>query len=257
MSNVLNIKLEEYSTFTKVLTFTKKELQGTSTHPITGAVTERFRRVPLPLTGFTFRAQIKDKFDNPSLLETMEVRIVNAASGRVSISLSKEQTTRIAQSAAAMPTGTGSERVFRIGYYDLVITSTGGESTRIMSGEVYLSRGVSTDPRNSITTANALQLSAITPLADEIILPIDSTAGQNYVGIRYFTGSIQVTPTGGSVDIFRMPKTTNQFTDIAEGTLQGVDAVDELLINGNTTQFKAVASGIQGADSYQLVVSSN
>lgn len=257
MSRILNIRVEEGATFSKALTFTRTVAQGEDTHPITGRVTKRKVREVLPLTGYTFFAQIKDSFDNPTFIEPMEVRVLDGSQGLVSLALTKEQTSRLAQSATFGRTGIASSRTFKIGFFDVFAINSQGASTKIFYGEVTLTRSATRDPRNTINIPNAFYQSPILPISETIELAVDRTAGQNFVGIRYYIGGVQVTPTGGTVNIFRKPTTSNSFQGTAVASLNATIPTDEALVAGNTVAFQAVPNNLQGADSFQLVVSSN
>ncbi len=258
MSKILNIRLEEGATFSKLLTFTQTTTTGTSTHPITGVVTNLQSRTALPLTGYTFLAQIKDRFDNPTFTENMQVRVLDATTGRISISVSKEQTRRLVTLAGVQPTGvTNANRTYRIGYFDLLAVNSSGAATKVFYGEVYMTRSATIDPRVAVSDSNAIYLSNILPIDQTITLAVDRNAGQNYVGVRFYTGGLQVAATDGTVAVFRKPTTSNEFQSVAAATLQANQPVDEALINGNASEFQAVPNSILGADSYQLVVSSN
>jgi hypothetical protein len=226
---------------------------STTTHPITGEVTKVFSEQPVDLTGFSFTAQISDSFDSPTFTENMSVEALTYSGGIISVSLSKEQTTSLAARAVLSLTGVPSERVGRLGYYDIVATSPSGDSTRVVMGEIFLSKGVSVDSSPTSTIENAVPMSSLAPLTQNIELAVSSTDTRYFVSVRYYQNGIQVIPTAGSVAIFRRPP-AGSFESTAFGTLQATDGTTELQVDLSSDRLRAVPTGVVGADAYQLVV---
>lgn len=257
MSKLVNIKIEESATFSKALTITKDIVVASEVHPITGRQTKITSTVPVSLKGYSLIAQIKDKFDNPTFTISLSAEILSAEKGLAMLGLSREQTARLAILAPAVPTGVGSDRTYKIGYYDVLAINTQGDATRLFYGECYLTRAVSKDPRVTVGEAYASFESPILPVTSNIELRVDATLPKHYVGIRYYKNLVQVTPTSGDVNIYRKSITSNVFNTVPSANLDSSVASEEAFIVGNTSVFKAVPHNIRGADGFKLVVASN
>lgn len=85
-------------------------------------------------------AVIREDFAASGVLETMSASVTNASQGEITIALTSAET-----AAMDVPAGTADDvREAKIGYWDLEITTTGGEVYRYIEGEVTLSREVTT-----------------------------------------------------------------------------------------------------------------
>lgn len=257
MSKLVNIKIEENATFAKALSFKKDESVASGKHPISGETTYITQKAPVVLTGYTLVAQIKDRFDDPTFVQNIDAQVLDGAKGLAMLGLSKEQTARLAALAPVQATGIGSDRTYKIGYYDVLAVNGNGDATRLFYGECFLTRAVSSDPRITVADTLTKQDSPITPIASPIELSIDASLAKHYLGIRYYKSGIQISPTAGSVEIFKKPVTTNAYETQPSLTFQASVPSEELHATGNVHYFKAIAKNVQGADAYRLVVASN
>lgn len=257
MSKIVNITLEENATFSKLLTFTYPTLVSDGVHPITKQPMYKKVLKPIPLNGYTFLAEIKDSFSSDTVIVSLNVQVLDATSGRVMVSLSKEQTA-VLDKFVNWSTNYGrySERIGLLGYYDILAIKN-GTGTRVMQGQCYFSRSVTSDV-NSLNTSNiSVMRSELTPIGDNIELFTNSAYPHCYAGIEYYKGGKVVTPTSGMVDIFRSPETTRQFMSTTTGILNSKEPVTEISWHANTYKVKAVPQHIQGADNYKLTVVCN
>lgn len=258
MSKIVNIQIDEGATFTKVLKFTRKVKTGEEKHPITNEVMPIYSVEPIPLAGYSISAQIRAEADPSSpLLASFSAGIASGTNGMAYLSMSKEQTARLGNIANLRNTDTQSKRVFTIGYYDILLTSSEGKATRVYEGKCYLNRAVTLNPLASTGKYSSVNRSPITELGKEIELPVDSTNPHYFVGIRYLNAGIQVKPTGGTVTLYRMPQTSNTYQKSPIGILAAQSPESELSWYGNTKKVKASPSGVTGATAYQVVVVSN
>lgn len=257
MSKLVNIQFEEGATFKKLLTFTKQVAKASGVHPITGVVTTTKVTEVIPLTGYRLVAQIKDRFVNPTFTMDLDATILDASKGMAMLGLSKENTARLAALVPKYPTGLPGNRTKKVGYYDVMAINDRGASTRLFYGECYLTRSVSVDPLLSVHSAHTFVESIITPITSPIIQSIDETMTKHYIGVRYYKGNIQVTPTNGTVELFKQPSTAPMMDPLPFDTLTALNSEDEAYTTGNLKAVKAVANNIQGADGYKLVVASN
>lgn len=83
--------------------------------------------VPVDLTGYTVRAQLRRRASSPEILATFTCVITDAADGRFELSLSAVTTAAIAA---------------RAGVYDVELVSPGGDVYRFLEGAVSISHEV-------------------------------------------------------------------------------------------------------------------
>ncbi|ASV43461.1 hypothetical protein [Vibrio phage JSF12] len=258
MSGILNINIQEGATFSKALSFKKTVAVTSGTHPITKEPIVVSSKVPLDITGVRLVAQIRDKFDTPTFVQDITCNIMDGASGRAYMGLSREQTTRLAQVAKLTPAGVGCSRTFKIGFYDLLaIDVATGTSTKLFFGTVYLTRSATEDENLEINPDQSIARSPVTPINQSVTIPVDSSVAKYYVGIRYFKSGVAVTPTSGSVQLFRKPLATPVMGTTPVGTFLANTPSQEIYITGNTLEFKATPVSVLNADSYQMVVVGN
>ena len=111
-----NIEIEKKATYNKVFTYY-------STFVADGDA----GNVVYDLTGCTIVAAIKKAITDTSTILSFTTSIVDAEAGKFSISLSPAQTSSIA---------------FDKGVYDIRVTFPGGDSFRVLEGNVVVSKGV-------------------------------------------------------------------------------------------------------------------
>lgn len=259
MSKIVNFKIEENATFTKALQFTKEVKVSETTNAITGKPVAVYKRVPLSLEGYTIAAQVKSSLlDDAAIIAVFEAKMLNASDGLAYLALTKEQTSALEKYVSASPLGVSSDRVLLLGYYDVLVTSSLGVATRVFQGKCYLSKAATQNPLITVgdngTVVTKGPLNPITSITD---LAVDKTKAHYYVGIRYYNGEVQVTPTSGTVDIYRMPDTSNTFQANPVGILLANSPASELAWHSNTSRVRANPNNVAGATAYQLVVVSN
>ncbi|AJF40892.1 L-shaped tail fiber protein assembly [Vibrio phage phi 3] len=258
MSGLLNINIQEGATFSKAFSFKKTVAVTQGTHPITKEPVVVSQKVPLDITGLRLVAQIRDSFDNPSFVQELTCNIIDGASGRAYMGLSREQTIRLAQVANLKPTGIPNSRACKIGFYDLLAVDVAtGTATKLFYGTVYLTRSASEDSNLEVNPSQSISKSPVTPIGSEVILPVDSSVAKYYIGIRYFKSGVLVTPASGSVQLFRKPLSNPVMGSTPVGTFLASTPSQEIYITGNTLEFKAKPVSVTTADSYQLVVVGN
>lgn len=258
MSKIVNLQIDEGASFTKALRFTRQVKTGEYKHPITNTLVDIINKEPISLVGYTLAAQIRAKADpNSALLATFSAGIASGVGGLAYISLSKEQTSRLGIIHNLGNTDTHSKRVYTLGYYDVLLTAPTGEATRVYEGMCYLNRAVTQNPLSVSNIHTTVSRSPIVEIGKEVILNVDSSNPHYFVGVRYLNSGVQVTPSGGYVNIYRKPATASSFRDEPIGTLAATSPESELSWYGNTKQIKAKPVGITGAASYQIVVVSN
>lgn len=258
MAKIINLKIEEGATFSKVLKFYKQEVTGSEVNPITQKEVPIYRKVPIDLTGSTLVAQLKTSFaEDSDLIVNFEATIAAAKDGLAYIGLTKEQTAALGKFTDKRLVNLDSYRVYDLGFYDVLLISANGKATRIYQGKCYLSRAATTDPLTESGLGSTVSKSMITNIDQDIIVHVDKTKPHYFAGIRYFSGGIQVTPVDGTVSIYKMPETANAFQPQPVGIIPATVPSAEVSWYGNTSQVKASASGVLGVDSYQVVVVSN
>lgn len=257
MSNIINLQIDEGSTFTKVLTFTKEVKKGEFIHPITGERKITTEREPIDLTGYNVVAQIRtEPKPTAALIASFNADIVSADKGMVTISLGKEQT--LSLNSYLGTSGHASKRVFTLGYYDIILISPQGKVTRAFEGKCYLNRTSTNNPYATSSKNTSMNASVIIKDVDSTIeLDVDPTKPHYSAGLRYFSGGIPKTPSAGSIEIYRMPETTKVYNKEPVAIVSATNPAAEISWKGNTSNVKAVPSGLSGVDSYQLVVVSN
>lgn len=255
MSKIVNILIEENTTFTKVLKFTHKVKTGETTNPLTGKPVAIWTTKPINLTGYNIEAHIVTSLNaNAVEVAQFKCQLIDSPSGTAYIALTKAQT-----SSLDLKHGIVSPyRVYQLGYYDILMTDKEGYATRIMQGKCYFSRAATFDPRIINNSRNSVvNMSPITAVGTPTEVNADITHAHNYVGIRYFSGGVPTTPTAGKVDMYRMPATTSKYLPDAIGVLLSTYPSLELSWMSNTKKVRGVPSGIIGASHYQIVVVSN
>lgn len=258
MAKIINLKIEEGATFSKVLKFSKQVVSGTETHPITQKEVSIYKKVPVDLTGYTIVAQLRTSFaEDADLIINFEATIASAKDGLAYIGLTKEQTSGLGKFTDRRLVSLDSHRVYDLGFYDVLLINKNGTATRIYQGKCYLSKAATQDPLVESGLGSTVSKSPVTPIGESISIIVDKTKPHYFAGIRYFNSGIQSTPTDGTVDILKMPETSSTFQTRPVGTLAATVPTSEVSWYGNTLQVKAVPHNILGVDSYQLVVVSN
>lgn len=259
MSKIVNLKIEENATFTKVLKFTKKVKRGETVNDITGETVAKYVKEPIPLTNYTIAAQLKVSLeDDAAIVAVFETQILDSSKGLASIALPKEITAALDKYAPIHPTGSRADRVSVIGFYDVLLTNEEGVATRIFQGKCYFSRAATKDPLISISSKNTIVTkSEITPINSRVDINVDKTKAHYYAGIQYFQGGVQITPTAGQVEVYRMPDAANEFQHTPVGILLATAPASEIAWHANTRKVRVVPSNVAGATAYQLVVVSN
>ncbi|AFB84014.1 L-shaped tail fiber protein assembly [Vibrio phage pVp-1] len=258
MSKIVNLKIEEGATFAHALKFTTNKVVGSQLNPLTNQEVPIKQRVPISLTGYTIVAQLRTSFSKDSkLIVNFETTIASGTMGLAYIGLTKEQTAALGKFTDRRVIEVGSNRVYDLGYYDVLLISPNGSATRIYQGKCYLSRAATLDPLVETGLGSTVTKSPVTPIEQSTTITVDKTKPHYFAGIRYFSGGIQSTPTGGVVNIYKMPDTSSAFQSAPVGTLAATVPTAEVAWYGNSKQVKAVPKNITGADSYQLVVVSN
>lgn len=107
--------IDEGSTFNQTFTLTD---------PVTG--------LPIPLTGYTAKAQIRKSFQDPTLLVALGINI-DAAGGAITVSATAADTSNF-----AYPNTSEDQDCVLVGVWDLFITSPGAVVTRLLKGNVML-----------------------------------------------------------------------------------------------------------------------
>lgn len=259
MSKIVNLRIDENATFTKTLQFTKKVKDGETYHPITGKPIATYKSEPISLKGYTIAAQIKASLDDDAaLIAVFEAKIMDSSKGLAYIALTKEQTAVLDKFAAVEYTGIKSDRVYLLGFYDVLLIDEYGVATRVFQGKCYFSKAATKDPLvASNTRTTVVTKSKVMPITGNIELPVDKTKAHYYAGIQYFSGGVQVTPTSGTVDIYRMTATANTYQDNPTGILLATSPASEIGWHSNTQRVRAEPKNVAGATAYQLVVVSN
>lgn len=109
-----NIEIEKKATYNKVFTYYASYTSATD-------------NVPYDLTGCTIVAAIKKAITDASTILSFTTSIVDADAGKFSISLTPAQTASIG---------------FDKGVYDVRVTFPGGDSYRVVEGNVVVTKGV-------------------------------------------------------------------------------------------------------------------
>lgn len=258
MSKIVNLKIEEGATFSHVLKFTTKKVTGQQLDPLTNRLAPIKQTVPIDLTGYTIVSQLRTAFSGKSdLIVNFETSIASGKEGLAYLGLTKEQTAGLGKFVSKVAHGIGSERVYELGYYDVLLISPKGSATRVYQGKCYLSRAATLDPLTETGLGSTISKSPVTLITTPVVLTVDKTKPHYFAGIRYFNGGIQVTPTDGTVQIFKKPDTSSAFQTSPVGTIAATVPTAEVTWYGNSQEVKAVPNSILGADFYQLVVVSN
>ncbi|WBU76464.1 tail protein [Vibrio phage Chloris] len=258
MSKIVNLKIEEGATFSHVLKFTTDKVTGQQLDPLTNKLVPIKQKGPINLTGYTIVAQLRTAFsDKADLIVNFEATIASGATGLAYIGLTKEQTAGLGKFANKKIIGLGSERVYELGFYDVLLISPKGSATRVYQGKCYLSRAATLDPLIETGLGSTVSKTPLTAIGTPSTLVVDNTKPHYFAGIRYFSGGIQVTPTDGTVQIFKKPDTSSTFQPSPVGTISAAVPTAEVTWYGNSKEVKAVPNNVLGADFYQLVVVSN
>ncbi len=186
-----------------------------------------------------------------------EATIASGKDGLAYIGLTKEQTAALGKFTDRRVIEVDSYRVYELGYYDVLLISPNGSGTRVYQGKCYLSRAATVDPLVETGLGSTVSKSLVTPIDQPVSIVVDKTKPHYFAGIRYFNAGIQVTPTDGIMNIYKMPDTSSAFQTKPVGILAATVPTSEVSWYGNSKEVKAVPSNVLGADSYQLVVVSN
>ena len=108
MAGYVPIEIEQYSTFSRLITIRKSD--GTAQN----------------LSGYTANTQMR-KSHYTSVSETITTTITNSANGEITLSMTRANTANLTQGRY---------------FYDLITTTGGGVTQRILEGIVVVSPGV-------------------------------------------------------------------------------------------------------------------
>lgn len=99
-------------------------------------------RVPVDLTGATFKGDIKKELDaSAPVLSSFDFSIVTPKSGIATMSLTSAKVKAVADQASK-ERDKYNNRIRFAGYYDVLITYPNKQPMRILEGKIYVSDGV-------------------------------------------------------------------------------------------------------------------
>lgn len=253
---MITLTIKENQTFSRVLTINKTVLKASGTHPITGSHTYIQKKEPVSLAGFKLMGQIKDKLDNPTLVFPIEAAVIDAASGRASLSMTREQTVRLAAKAKKLSFGIGTEKEYKIGEFDIFAIDSNNVSTRLFGGEVKISRAVTTDENQLITGCATTSRSDLVPITSSTTLIIDSSLSSHEITIEYYLNGSLVNGLTGTVGIYKRLATDSVIESTVTGTIDAAVAGSKVDIAANVLAIKAEPDTLTGCDHYRLIVAS-